>query len=140
MEKPTTFLSPWAVTGLYVYDQTVTGRARELKPSKRRELEITDLNNLYALDDQLRDFTLGRGTAWMDCGLPDSLLEASQYVQAIQHLADEIGCGYRVVKATGIVARLLDLIGVRPLLELPLGEQWAGCVPGLPRWKTTRPN
>ena len=71
--------------GLYFYDREVCALARSLKPSVRGELEITDLNRLYLQRNALHVERLGRGTAWLDTGTHDSLLEAANFVQAIQH-------------------------------------------------------
>ncbi len=84
-EKPTAPKSSYAVTGLYVYDASVCDRARQLVPSRRGELEITDLNMSYLRDGKLHVERLGRGHAWLDTGTPDSLLEASQFVQTVEH-------------------------------------------------------
>ncbi|MCW5724816.1 MAG: glucose-1-phosphate thymidylyltransferase RfbA [Maricaulaceae bacterium] len=83
-EKPRKPKSSWAVIGLYFYDDTVLDRVGEVKPSKRGEYEITDLNNLYLRDGQLRVERLGRGFAWFDTGSCHSLLEASSFVRALQ--------------------------------------------------------
>lgn len=85
VEKPVVAPSPFAVTGLYCYDNSVVAKAASLTPSPRGELEITDLNNLYLAAGQLRVETLGRGFAWLDTGTPESLLEASLFVQTIEH-------------------------------------------------------
>lgn len=84
-EKPQVPKSSYAVTGLYFYDATVCERARSLTPSIRGELEITDLNMLYLEDGMLEVERIGRGFAWLDTGTPDSLLEAGQFVQTIEH-------------------------------------------------------
>lgn len=83
-EKPQQPKSNWAVTGLYFYDQSAPHYVTQLKPSARGELEITDLNQLYLEQDQLDVMRLGRGFAWLDTGTPESLLEAGEYVRAIE--------------------------------------------------------
>lgn len=83
-EKPVKPRSNYAVTGLYFYDNNVVDYASELKPSKRGELEITDLNTKYLELEKLNTILLSRGFAWLDTGTHDSLLEASQFVQTIE--------------------------------------------------------
>ncbi len=83
-EKPSRPRSHYAVTGIYFYDSQVSAIARELKPSGRGELEITDVNRTYLERDKLRVTELGRGVAWLDTGTHDSLLEASRLVQMLQ--------------------------------------------------------
>ena len=84
-EKPTSPKSNYAIPGVYFYDGEAVGMARRLKPSKRGELEITDLNRLYLEAGRLHVEVLGRGTAWLDTGTHDSLLEAATFVHVIEN-------------------------------------------------------
>lgn len=84
VEKPKEPVSNWAVTGLYFYDNRVLDFAKRVKPSPRGELEITDLNRFYLEEGSLHVDRLGRGCAWLDAGIPDSLMEAGQFVHTIQ--------------------------------------------------------
>jgi glucose-1-phosphate thymidylyltransferase len=83
-EKPKKPKSNWAVTGFYVYDNKVVEIAKNLKPSARGELEITDVNKAYLAKKKLGIIKLGRGFAWLDAGTPDSLLDSAQFIQTIE--------------------------------------------------------
>lgn len=83
-EKPKNSASNWAVTGLYFYDNQVVNFAKQLKPSVRNELEITDLNNIYLELNLLKVEKLGRGLAWFDTGTPDALLSAGEFIRTIE--------------------------------------------------------
>jgi glucose-1-phosphate thymidylyltransferase len=84
IEKPTQTISNWAIPGIYFYDSSASKRARELKPSVRGELEISDLNKSYLKDGLLTVHKLPRGSAWLDLGSPLGILEASNYVKIMQ--------------------------------------------------------
>lgn len=105
-EKPINPKSNYAVTGLYVYDSNVCELSKSLSPSARGELEITDLNNLYLKNNNLEVILLDTGTAWLDAGTPDSLLEAAHFVQTIQNRQlIQIACLEEIALEKGFISR-----------------------------------
>ncbi len=112
-EKPEKPKSNYAVTGLYFYPSDVAEKAAGLKPSKRGELEITDLNKLYLNEGRLNVIPLKRGSAWLDAGTPDSLMESSQFVQIIeQRQGLKIACIEEIAFRQGFIGKseMLNLI------------------------------
>ena len=122
-EKPTKPKSNYAVTGLYFYDSEVVKLAKQLKPSPRGELEITDLNRLYLQRGTLRVEKIGRGTAWLDTGTPDALLQAANFVQTLQARQGlQISCPEEISYRLGWItsAQLQDL--AKPLAKTAYGQ------------------
>ncbi len=104
-EKPSSPRSNYAVPGVYLYDSQVTGFAKQVSPSERGELEITDVNLFYLKAGQLRVQRLNRGTAWMDAGTPTSLHEASDYVHAIEtRQGMKLGCPEEAALRRGFIS------------------------------------
>jgi glucose-1-phosphate thymidylyltransferase len=103
-EKPPKPRSPYAVTGLYFYDETVVDRVRTLRPSARGELEITDLNRLYLDDSALHVEVMGRGYAWLDTGTHASLLDAASYVRITEERQGlKISCPEEIAWRKGLI-------------------------------------
>lgn len=122
-EKPDEPKSNYAVTGLYFYSNDVVEKAKNLKPSKRGELEITDLNRLYLKENRLKVKLLGRGFAWLDTGTHDSLLQASNFIATIeQRQGLKVSCIEEIAYNKGFITKeqLLEL--ARPLSKNQYGE------------------
>lgn len=122
-EKPKNPKSNYAVPGLYFYDNDVVGIAKELKPSGRGEFEITDVNLAYLKMKKLTVTVLGRGTAWLDTGTFDSLVQASQFIQVIeQRQGLKIGCIEEIAFRMGFISREHLLKLSEPLKKSGYGE------------------
>ena len=123
VEKPANPQSNWAVTGLYFYDNRVLEMARRIKPSPRGELEITDLNRLYLEEGTLHVDRLGRGCAWLDAGMPDSLMQAGTFVQTIQSRQGMlVGCPEEVAFRMGFIDSHSLRSQARKLAKTELGR------------------
>lgn len=122
-EKPKQPKSDWAVTGLYFYDQRVVEFAKQIKPSARGELEISDLNQMYLEDGSLSVQLLGRGFAWLDTGTHESLHEAASFVQTVQNIQDlQIACLEEIAWRNGWLSdeKLEEL--ARPMAKNQYGQ------------------
>ena len=122
-EKPEKPKSKYAIPGLYFYDNTVVEKAKRLKPSKRGELEITDLNKLYLEEKSLKVNLLGRGFAWLDTGNHKNLLQASNFIETIQERqGNYIACLEEIAYKNGWITRedLKEL--AKPLLKTEYGK------------------
>ena len=134
-EKPAKPRSNFAVPGLYVYDSQVVEICRNLKPSARGELEITDVNLTYLREGKLQVRQLNRGMAWLDTGTPVSLMEASNYIAAIEHRQGlKIACLEEIAHSKGFITRdqfealiaTLPKSDYRAYLERALDSRWDG--------------
>ena len=122
-EKPAQPKSNYAVPGLYFYDKEVVALARDLKPSKRGELEITDLNRLYLERGALHVELLGRGTAWLDTGTHDSLIEAAQFVHVLENRTGlKIACLEEIAYKRGWIDRAGLETNIKKLGKSSYGE------------------
>lgn len=125
-EKPRKPKSNYAVPGIYFYDGNVVALTKDLKPSPRGELEITDLNRVYLERGELRVEILGRGTTWLDTGTPDSLADATQFVQVIQQRQGlKIACPEEVAFLQGRIDREKLAESVVKYAKTPYGEYLA---------------
>jgi len=122
-EKPKHSKSNFAITGLYFYDNNVIEIAKNIKPSQRGELEITSINKEYLKKNQLRVKLLGRGFAWFDTGTHDSLIEASQFVQTIEHRQGyQIACLEEIAYINGWIGKQEILEIAKPLSKNKYGQ------------------
>ena len=122
-EKPQQPKSDWAVTGLYFYDRHVVEFAKQIKPSSRGELEISDLTQMYLEDGSLSVQLLGRGFAWLDTGTHESLHEAASFVQTVQNIQDlQIACLEEIAWRNGWLSdeKLEEL--ARPMAKNQYGQ------------------
>lgn len=122
-EKPENPKSKYAVPGLYFYDNTVIEKAKSIKPSKRGELEITDLNRLYLEEKALKINLLGRGFAWLDTGTHKNLLQASNFIETIQERqGNYVACIEEIAYRNGWISREDLLRLAEPLLKTDYGK------------------
>ena len=116
-EKPKSSKSNYAVTGIYFYPNNVVKKASEVKPSKRGELEITSINKMYLSEGNLNIEIMGRGYTWFDTGTPDSLLEASTFIQAIEKRQGlKVACLEEIAYEMGYISKS-ELINLSKLIN-----------------------
>ena len=121
-EKPKNPSSNYAVTGIYFFDNKVINYAKELKPSSRGELEISDINQKYLDQNNLNIQILGRGMAWLDTGTFDALQEASAFIRTIEKRQGlKVGCPEEIAWRTG----LINDIGLRELIKKEINKEYA---------------
>jgi glucose-1-phosphate thymidylyltransferase len=122
-EKPAEPKSNYAVTGLYFYDNTVVAKAKALKPSKRGELEITDLNRIYLEEEKLKVKLLGRGMAWLDTGTHESLLDAANFIATIESRQGlKVSCIEEIAYTKGYISKEQLLKLAEPMKKNSYGE------------------
>lgn len=122
-EKPEKPKSNFAVTGLYFYDSSVVEKSKRIRPSKRGELEITDLNNLYLEEEGLSVQVFSRGTAWLDTGQQDNLLEAGNFVRIVEERQGlKIACPEEIAFRMGFIDKNQLKSLAKPLLKSGYGE------------------
>jgi len=122
-EKPQVAKSNYAVTGLYFYDNDVVEIAKSILPSLRDELEITDINNAYQARGDLKVELLGRGFAWLDTGTHDSLLEAGQFVQTVEHRQGlKVACLEEIAYHNGWISKAELILQAEKLKKTSYGE------------------
>ena len=125
-EKPKTPKSPWAVTGLYFYDNKAVQYAKQIKPSARGELEITDINKLYLKNNALKVQPLGRGTAWLDTGTHEGLIEASTFISVLEKRQGlKIACLEAIAYKQGWIDKKTLLAAARDMAGSGYGQYLA---------------
>lgn len=130
-EKPQNPKSNYAVPGLYFYDNTVVKKAKRVKPSKRGELEITSINEMYLQEEKLHVVNFGRGMAWLDTGTHDALLEAANFVKTIQSRQGVmVACLEEIAYRNGWISKEKVLELAKPLMKSNYGEYLVNLV----RW------
>lgn len=122
-EKPQNPKSNYVVPGLYFYDNTVVEKAKRVKPSKRGELEITSINEMYLREEKLHVVNFGRGMAWLDTGTHDALLEAANFVKTIQSRQGVmVACLEEIAYRNGWISKEKVLELAKPLMKSKYGE------------------